>query len=425
MIVLNMNKYAVTVPFAVAVLISVVAAQDTESPLPRCNVTLTDVGTLTSPMYPSNYLPYLFCNYLIQAPEGHTIELKFSTFDVELQSYCLYDSVKVYDGNSPESEQIGVFCGEDLPPSIVSTNSSVLIIFRTDKNVARAGFSADYRFIAPPTTPTTPATTPPPLRVSEPPAATTLCPNPDPTARLLDSVVVAQCEENGLAAFYISGSATDNTFILVCHGVYVFNPDKAAGEILTTEYCWTQLAGVYSLDEWSVVGIMHGQEFPVKDCFIGKVSTTLGITTLSLPTIMQRYLDITGEGIGCRSSGCMPTSNIREHITWNHCFVISYGTSNSSAELGVGMLGGARQVDVYLDGRLSRCREQVPPDSYRPNDADQTCFVALGDGANCQVGDASAPVFCMTDTDETVLVAFTTPNQNCDETKNTFKADLV
>ncbi|KAK7089379.1 hypothetical protein V1264_024888 [Littorina saxatilis] len=103
MIVLNMNTYAVTVPFAVAVLISVVAAQDTESPLPWCNVTLTeDVGTLTSPMYPSNYLPNLFCNYLIQAPEGQTIELKFSTFDVEFGDLsCQYDSVKVYDGNSP------------------------------------------------------------------------------------------------------------------------------------------------------------------------------------------------------------------------------------------------------------------------------------------------------------------------------------
>ncbi|XP_070205246.1 uncharacterized protein [Littorina saxatilis] len=170
---------------------------------------------------------------------------------------------------------------------------------------------------------------------------------------------------------------------------------------------------------------MQGREFPVKDCFIGNVSTTLGITTLPLLTIMQRYLDSTGEGIGCRSSGCMPTSNVREHITWNHCFVISYGTSSSNAELGVGMLGDARKVAVYLDGRLSRCREQVLPDSYRPNDADQTCFVALGDGANCQSSDASAPVFCMTDTDETVLVAFTTPNQNCDETKNTFQVDLV
>ncbi|KAK7101828.1 mannan-binding lectin serine protease 1-like [Littorina saxatilis] len=132
-------------------------------PLTGCNVTLTDeVGDMSSPMYPSRYPPSVVCNYLIQAPEGHKIEVEFGTFDVE--SYpCTYDYVTVYDGNSSDSEQVGKYCGQELPPYILSANPSVLIKFVADDSVEMTGFSAAYRFISPPTTPTTPATTPAPL----------------------------------------------------------------------------------------------------------------------------------------------------------------------------------------------------------------------------------------------------------------------
>ncbi|KAK7503581.1 hypothetical protein BaRGS_00005120, partial [Batillaria attramentaria] len=131
--------------------------------MPACNVTLTnDVGDFISPFHPGRYPPSVTCFYLIQAPPDHKVEVEFDAFDVE-SSPCTYDRVTVYDGPDTGSPVIGTYCGQELPPYILTTNSTFLAVFVADDSVEMTGFSAAYRFIAPPTTPVTPPTTPQPL----------------------------------------------------------------------------------------------------------------------------------------------------------------------------------------------------------------------------------------------------------------------
>ncbi|XP_070186551.1 uncharacterized protein [Littorina saxatilis] len=263
---------------------------------------------------------------------------------------------------------------------------------------------------------TTETTTPPPP----------LCPLPGPVPRLLNSAVVPRCEENGLVAFSVNGSeTTQNRRVLLCHGVYIFNHVTYQREIQTSEYCWTQIQSLYSLDGFVVKGTIQGADFDVDDYMIVDSQTSQGISRLSLKNIMQWYLDNIGEEKGCRNLACMPDDNIRQHIQCSNCFIASYGADNDTG-IPVDFQDVARKVSVYADGRASRCSGQTPPVAYSPNDADKSCYIAKENGANCYVADAAAPVFCYTaDTNEAVLMAFTVPNENCDSSETTFLADLV
>lgn len=128
-------------------------------PVPVCNITLAELaGSVTSPFYPMPYPQSIVCTYLFQAPVGSRVEVEFDAFETEA-SACNYDYIIVYDGNNTDSIRLGVFCGTELPPYILSSGSSLFMQFVTDDWVQLSGFSAAYRMIAPPTSPTTRATT--------------------------------------------------------------------------------------------------------------------------------------------------------------------------------------------------------------------------------------------------------------------------
>ncbi|GCB64281.1 hypothetical protein scyTo_0009788, partial [Scyliorhinus torazame] len=52
-------------------------------------------GFISSPNYPSQYNPLTHCAWRLEAPEGHTITLKFVYFDLEPHSTCGWDSVTI------------------------------------------------------------------------------------------------------------------------------------------------------------------------------------------------------------------------------------------------------------------------------------------------------------------------------------------
>ncbi|XP_071944559.1 adhesion G protein-coupled receptor L4-like [Antedon mediterranea] len=90
---------------------------------------------ITSPNYPSNYVDNLSYNWKFRTNSGHLLLLKFSDFHLEpdCHDYVLVDYEHI----------IANYCGSDLPPDILSTSNTLLVLFRTDSSGQRKGFSAD------------------------------------------------------------------------------------------------------------------------------------------------------------------------------------------------------------------------------------------------------------------------------------------
>lgn len=105
----------------------------------ECGRQLTEsTGTLTSPGYPGSYPPNADCIWVITAPRGHYIELKFKIFDIhKVGRGCRYDYVEVRDGNSRNSPSLGRHCGQS-GNFFLLLDTSDLIKIKTDK---LSGFS--------------------------------------------------------------------------------------------------------------------------------------------------------------------------------------------------------------------------------------------------------------------------------------------
>ncbi|MGH0150723.1 UNVERIFIED_CONTAM: hypothetical protein FKN15_032572 [Acipenser sinensis] len=95
-------------------------------------------GVLESPNYPNTYPHGKRCSWTIQATAGNTINYTFTAFDLEV--YCTYDYVKLYDGPNDQSNLIGTFCGNTPPPANSTTGTSLHVVFVSDPSVSRSGF---------------------------------------------------------------------------------------------------------------------------------------------------------------------------------------------------------------------------------------------------------------------------------------------
>ncbi|MGH0159306.1 UNVERIFIED_CONTAM: hypothetical protein FKN15_040677, partial [Acipenser sinensis] len=95
-------------------------------------------GVLESPNYPNAYPHGKRCSWTIQATAGNTINYTFTAFDLEV--YCTYDYIKLYDGPNDQSYLIGTFCGNTPPPANSTTGTSLHVVFVSDPSVSRSGF---------------------------------------------------------------------------------------------------------------------------------------------------------------------------------------------------------------------------------------------------------------------------------------------
>jgi len=64
---------------------------------------------------------------------------------LEFEHSCQYDYVEVRDGDSLSSRVIGRYCGNERPPPIKSTGSSLHILFISDGYKNFDGFFATYQ----------------------------------------------------------------------------------------------------------------------------------------------------------------------------------------------------------------------------------------------------------------------------------------
>uniref|UniRef100_A0A3P8P3F5 Cubilin n=1 Tax=Astatotilapia calliptera TaxID=8154 RepID=A0A3P8P3F5_ASTCA len=103
-----------------------------------------DGGVLASPGYPNLYPSPSRCAWLLEAPEGHTITLTFTYFNLESHNTCGWDSLTIFNGGSPGSPIIGQYCGTTSPGTIQSGSNKLAIVFLADHSVSKGGFLASW-----------------------------------------------------------------------------------------------------------------------------------------------------------------------------------------------------------------------------------------------------------------------------------------
>lgn len=107
--------------------------------------------------YPSNYEPNTICQWLLRTETSHTIDFKFSDFDLEDQN-CSADFVSIYDGpvkradklllKTCGSQTIGLDSTNKTRPAfskpLRSSGNEMLVIMETDDNIEAKGFDAGF-----------------------------------------------------------------------------------------------------------------------------------------------------------------------------------------------------------------------------------------------------------------------------------------
>ncbi|XP_066539114.1 cubilin [Hoplias malabaricus] len=101
-------------------------------------------GVISSPGFPDNYPSPSRCAWYLEAPEGHTVTLTFTYFEVEEHVQCSWDSVTILNGGSPGSPMIGQYCGHNSPGRIQSGTNKLVVVFLADHSVSKGGFTATW-----------------------------------------------------------------------------------------------------------------------------------------------------------------------------------------------------------------------------------------------------------------------------------------
>nr|CAH8868680.1 unnamed protein product [Trichobilharzia regenti] len=79
--------------------------------------------------------------------ENHTVLLRFLYFEVEEETLCTYDYLRIFDGADTKGKLLGGFCGRTLPNTFLSNSGQLYLQFVSDDTVGSKGFQAQYQMI--------------------------------------------------------------------------------------------------------------------------------------------------------------------------------------------------------------------------------------------------------------------------------------
>ena len=99
-------------------------------------------GTIKSTNFPSNYPDNDDVTIPLMVEAGSTIRLTFTDFDLEVDSGCAYDYVKVLDTDG--TTQMAKLCGDSIPSPIKSSGNNLTVVFHSDYSVNKKGFQATW-----------------------------------------------------------------------------------------------------------------------------------------------------------------------------------------------------------------------------------------------------------------------------------------
>jgi len=104
---------------------------------------LNTEGSIEDGSGPENYSMETSCKWLITAPMGNVIHIKFTEFDTE----ALTDWVYFFNGTGTQKTNIMAgFSGPKIPQELTTWSNQVLVWFVTDGENQGKGWKADYRF---------------------------------------------------------------------------------------------------------------------------------------------------------------------------------------------------------------------------------------------------------------------------------------
>ena len=130
------------IPTTTAVVGTTTKTADKPSQRAECNEQFTsNEGSIQSPLYPFFYPEDIQCTWVISVEKPLRIRLTFEpVFDLENAEQCVYDFLRIRDGPNVVDKEIGKYCGQDTPETILSSSSSLRITFRSDKSGVGKGF---------------------------------------------------------------------------------------------------------------------------------------------------------------------------------------------------------------------------------------------------------------------------------------------
>lgn len=99
-------------------------------------------GTLEDGSGSENYSMETSCKWLITAPKGKVVHIKFTEFDTE----ALTDWVYFFNGSKTNEKMMAGFSGPKIPPELTTWRNQVLIWFVTDGKNQGKGWKAEYSF---------------------------------------------------------------------------------------------------------------------------------------------------------------------------------------------------------------------------------------------------------------------------------------
>jgi PKD repeat protein len=80
---------------------------------------------------------------------GNILKFIFNSFELESQSTCNYDYLKIYDGNSTSAPLIGTYCGTTSPGTVIANSTgSLTFVFHSDVSLTYSGWSASISCVA-------------------------------------------------------------------------------------------------------------------------------------------------------------------------------------------------------------------------------------------------------------------------------------